>query len=111
MDWSTKEGFTSLVEFEGGNAPVSEKGNTHDLGGAITHKIMEENMLETSRFIKTPVSAVDEAPTLKESSSKEKEHTVKGMLMWEEAIGLLTASRSRFVGGGDTVGCDATSTG
>lgn len=99
------------MEFEGGNAPVSEEGNTHDLGGAIMHKIVEEIMLETSRFIKTPASAVDKAPTLKESSSKEEEHIVEGMLMWEEAIGLLTASRSRFVGGGDTVGCDATSAG
>ena len=65
-------------------------------------------MLEMSRFIGiTNLLIVGEAPTPNESSSKEKEHIVGGMSMWEEAIRLLIMTRSGFIGGGNTIGCNA----
>ncbi|CAL9078518.1 unnamed protein product [Musa textilis] len=81
------KGSTSRVEFGGVNAPI--QGNACNLGRAIAREI-EEIMLKMSRFIGIPnLLVVGKAPTPNESSSKEEEHTVGGMLMWEEAIGLL----------------------
>lgn len=65
-------------------------------------------MLETLRFIGiTNLLIVGEASTPNESSSKEEEHIVGGMSIWEEAIRLLIVTRSGFIGGGNTIGCNA----